>query len=36
MWGYYDGMPIADQKALFARIYAEQGVAPWSQWDHCG
>jgi hypothetical protein len=35
MWGYYDGMPIADQKALFARIYAEQGVAPWQRWDGC-
>jgi hypothetical protein len=36
MWGYYDGMPIAAQKALFAKIYAEQGVAPWQPWDGCG
>jgi hypothetical protein len=35
MWGYYDGMSIAGQKELFAKIYAEQGPAPWAPYDGC-
>ena len=35
MNGYYPGMPLAAQKALFASMYAAQGPGPWAPWDGC-
>ena len=33
--GYYPGMPLAAQKALFASMYAAQGPGPWAPYDGC-
>lgn len=35
MNGYYSGMSIAAQKALFSAMYARDGIEPWSPYDGC-
>lgn len=33
--GYTEGMGLAEQKRLFSRMYAENGISPWEPYDGC-
>lgn len=35
MNGYYSGMSVPAQKALFSRMYAADGTSPWAPYDGC-